>query len=140
MSPLFCAALALVGMCSPAQETQWGTGILSVADGGSGVIIQNTITLPVPSVIELCIDGHPRKRDPNVTYAGLPPKHGYQRDHKIPLCAGGPDTADNVEYEPLDEAKFKDHYEWSMCEKMCRGEITQPEVWMFFASKAWKQQ
>jgi hypothetical protein len=124
MNALLCAALSLVGMCSPAQEVQWDTGTVLVA----------------PSIEELCIDGHPRKRHPYVTYSGLPPKHGYQRDHKIPLCAGGPDTADNVEYEPLVEAKIKDHYEWSMCEAMCRGEVSQLRVWQFFDQKGWRQQ
>jgi hypothetical protein len=124
MNTLFCAALSLVGMCSPVQEAQWDMGTLSVA----------------PGIEELCVDGHPRKRRPDVTYAGLPPKHGYQRDHKIPLCAGGPDTADNVEYEQLEEALAKDHYEWSMCEAMCRGKVSQLRVWQFFDQKEWKRQ
>ena len=72
----------------------------------------------------LCVDGHPAHRSPDVTYAGLPPKHGYQRDHIIPLCLGGPDTRDNLQYQPIAEAKLKDAQERQACEAYCRGQIS----------------
>lgn len=76
-----------------------------------------------PSERELCSLGHPTKRPP-VTYAGLRPRNGFQRDHFIPLCLRGPDTKENVWYQPLDEAAEKDLEEWTLCEAMCRGEIS----------------
>jgi|HubBroStandDraft_2_1064218.scaffolds.fasta_scaffold214691_2 hypothetical protein len=72
----------------------------------------------------LCINGHPAQRSGDVTYAGLPPRHGFQRDHRLPLCLGGADDASNVWYQPLAEAKAKDALEWQACEQYCRGEIT----------------
>jgi hypothetical protein len=58
----------------------------------------------------LCVDGHPAHRRANVTYGGLPPKPGAERDHVIPLSLGGADTRaiarmralrarDNVRYQ-----------------------------------------
>lgn len=80
----------------------------------------------------LCVDGHPRKRLPNcppsvvdpgvcISYGGLEPRPGYERDHIVPLCAGGPDTPDNMQYQPLAEARKKDVLERRMCEELCRG-------------------
>lgn len=70
-----------------------------------------------------CINGHPAPRAHGITYAGLPPRHGYQRDHIIPLCLGGPDTRDNLQYQPLDQAHIKDQLERQTCEQYCRGDI-----------------
>ncbi len=81
----------------------------------------------------LCIAGHPAPRH-NVTYAGLPPRHGYQRDHVIPLCLGGPDTLANLQYQPLATAEVKDRLEWSTCEAYCRGEITLDQARSRFRS------
>ncbi len=70
-------------------------------------------------------------RPSNVTYGGLPPVTGYQRDHWIPLCLGGLDTRDttenpwvppnigNVWYEPLREARDKDITEHNVCRYVC---------------------
>ena len=76
----------------------------------------------------LCINGHPAPRSPDVTYAGLPPRHGYERDHIVPLCLAGSDTRDNLQYQPIDEARKKDSREWHACEQFCRGEITLDEA------------
>jgi len=74
---------------------------------------------------DLCVNGHPSLRQAGVTYyGGLPPKAGYQRDHRIPLCLGGADTRENVWYQPLDEARAKDAREWAACEAYCAGRIT----------------
>jgi len=82
----------------------------------------------------LCINGHPTRRLSDVTYGGLPPRHGVERDHRIPLGLGGPDTADNVFYQPCDrfehgicvqgEAAHKDDLEWQTIQDMCAGRIT----------------
>ena len=72
----------------------------------------------------LCVDGHPSRRPPGITYGGLPPRRGLERDHRLPLCAGGQDAADNVWYQSRDDAAIKDQIEWATCEAMCRGELT----------------
>ena len=72
----------------------------------------------------LCINGHPTPRDPGVTYGGLQPRHGFERDHIIPLCLGGPDTPENVQYQPLAEAIRKDIDERRLCEAYCHGDIS----------------
>lgn len=72
----------------------------------------------------LCVNHHPAKRSDHVTYGGLPPLAGYQRDHVIPLCLGGTDTRDNIQYQPWVEAHAKDQIEWQVCEAYCSGEIT----------------
>jgi hypothetical protein len=56
-----------------------------------------------------------------VTYGGLTPRHGFERDHRVPLCLGGPDTPDNVWYEPLDEALVKDNAEHNACRHACHA-------------------
>ena len=76
----------------------------------------------------LCVDGHPRKRNPYVTYGGLAPMHGYQRDHRIPLCLGGPDTRANVRYELAEDALIKDIDERAACRDYCRRKITLDEA------------
>jgi hypothetical protein len=86
----------------------------------------------------LCVDGHPAARRAGVTYGGLLARHGYQRDHLWPLCAGGPDTRSNVWYEPLAEAHRKDALEWRECEAMCRGEVSPDAVRDYFESDAWR--
>jgi hypothetical protein len=40
----------------------------------------------------LCDGRYPVRRVPDVTYGGLPPRHGFERDHRLPLCLGGPDV------------------------------------------------
>jgi hypothetical protein len=36
---------------------------------------------------------------------------GYVRDHIKPLCKGGPDTADNMQWQTVERAKAKDRRE-----------------------------
>src|SRR6266576_3496013 len=71
----------------------------------------------------LCVDGHPAKRRENVTYGGLLPRHGYVRDHIIPLCLGGADTSENVQYQTHSAGHAKDRSEYEMCEAYCAGRI-----------------
>src|SRR5215470_13414817 len=44
---------------------------------------------------------------------------GYVVDHKWPLCAGGPDTVDNMQYQTFAEAEVKDKLEHALCK--CRS-------------------
>jgi hypothetical protein len=82
---------------------------------------------------QLCINGHPAPRAPNVTYGGY--RHatpespcrqgelccpmGTVRDHIIPLCAGGADQAFNVQCQEREESYIKDADERRLCEAMC---------------------
>jgi hypothetical protein len=59
-----------------------------------------------------------------------------ERDHRLPLCAGGADTLENVWYQPWAEARVKDADERRMCEAMCRGEVSQEDVHRYF-QKQW---
>jgi hypothetical protein len=72
----------------------------------------------------LCIEGHPAPRPHGVTYGGLRARHGYERDHCMPLGLGGPDTPANVWYQPWPEALRKDEIEDREIEAYCRGDVT----------------
>lgn len=54
---------------------------------------------------------------------GLPrgPCPGYIKDHKIPLCAGGRDHPDNLQWQTVAEAKAKDVAEWRECRLLREG-------------------
>jgi hypothetical protein len=93
----------------------------------------------LPHSEPLCINGHPAPRQPT-TYAGLPTADigdqahpwctatGCERDHIIPRCLGGPDTRDNIQYQPWPEAHQKDARERQACEAFCRGDITPDQA------------
>ncbi len=55
-----------------------------------------------PAERPLCVNSHPSRRSPDVSYGGLPTLRGHQRDHLIPLELGGPDIASNVRYQICD--------------------------------------
>jgi hypothetical protein len=40
---------------------------------------------------------------------------GYVLDHVVPLCAGGPDKASNMQWQSKADAKAKDRLERRMC-------------------------
>ncbi len=61
----------------------------------------------------------PAHRPPDLTYGGLPSISGSRRDHRIPLCLGGPDTPANVWYEPTGESFVKDRAERNACRYAC---------------------
>jgi predicted TIM-barrel enzyme len=45
---------------------------------------------------------------------------GYVVDHVVPLCAGGPDTPENMQWQELDASKAKDRFEDALCAAMKR--------------------
>jgi hypothetical protein len=42
---------------------------------------------------------------------------GYVVDHITPLCAGGPDTPSNMQWQTVAEGKVKDQWERKLCRK-----------------------
>ena len=40
---------------------------------------------------------------------------GYVVDHIVPLCAGGADSPDNMQWQTVHEAKLKDRDELALC-------------------------
>lgn len=47
-------------------------------------------------------------------------RKGFVADHKIPLCAGGPDSVDNLRWEEVKESYLKDKFERELCREMMR--------------------
>ena len=45
------------------------------------------------------------------------PCRGFVVDHIKPLCAGGPDTPANMQWQSLEESKRKDRLELTECRK-----------------------
>lgn len=55
------------------------------------------------------------------TLSGYPHgRPGYVVDHTIPLCAGGPDTPSNMQWQLVAEAKVKDRFEVALCRALAR--------------------
>lgn len=86
----------------------------------------------------VCHFGYARERRATVTYAGLPARHGYQRDHRVPICIGGADTPANLTYQRIGEALEKDHLERAVCRAVCNGEISLRHGQEMFANDAWR--
>lgn len=58
---------------------------------------------------------HPTPRGPSP----LPYRAGFERDHVVPLCLGGSDSVDNMQYQPWPEARAKDRLEATVCHMVC---------------------
>lgn len=86
----------------------------------------------------VCHVGYAHERRATATYAGLPARRGYQRDHRVPICLGGADTPANVTYEPLAEALQKDSIERRVCRAVCNGEMSLRRSQQMFADDAWR--
>ena len=46
------------------------------------------------------------------------PCHGFILDHIIPLCANGPDSTSNLQWQSIEAAKAKDREERILCRKL----------------------
>ena len=46
---------------------------------------------------------------------------GYIIDHIEPLCAGGADAVENLQWQTVEDAKVKDKQEWERCRVIRRG-------------------
>lgn len=47
-------------------------------------------------------------------------RKGFVADHSIPLCAGGPDTVDNMKWQEVHLSYRKDVFERELCAEMKR--------------------
>lgn len=47
---------------------------------------------------------------------------GYVVDHIEPLCAGGADSIDNMQWQTKQEALEKDKREWRLCRELRRSQ------------------
>jgi hypothetical protein len=43
---------------------------------------------------------------------------GYIVDHVVPLCAGGADKPENMQWQTVADAKAKDKLEWAQCRSL----------------------
>jgi hypothetical protein len=43
---------------------------------------------------------------------------GYVADHKFPLCAGGRDAVENLQWQTVAAAHVKDRAEWTLCRQI----------------------
>jgi hypothetical protein len=93
----------------------------------SAVLLLASVAAAYGDDLPGCIDGHPLPRSNHVTYGGLPTVPGYVRDHIVPLCLLGPDTKDNVQYQPTELSIDKDAMERRACEQYCSGYITREQ-------------
>ena len=68
----------------------------------------------------------------------LPPVRGYERDHLVPLCLGGADNADNLQYQLWPEARRKDQIEAAICRAVCGGKMSLQSGQRFFTEGKWR--
>lgn len=54
------------------------------------------------------------------------PCPGYVVDHITPLCAGGADQTDNLQWQPLAESLVKDREERRVCAVLRRARVDSP--------------
>lgn len=51
---------------------------------------------------------------------------GWIKDHVVPLCAGGADSVENMQWQTVQEAKAKDLQEWAQCRAARGNKIIAP--------------
>ena len=89
-------------------------------------------------VATVCAPNYAKHRRAEATYAGLDLRHGFQRDHEVPLCLAGADNRANVHYQPLAEAHAKDRLEWLACSEVCRGHLGLASAQAWFLGGDWR--
>jgi hypothetical protein len=85
-------------------------------------------TVAVLALVFLAVIAHaqqPRERPQGAAVRAFKAQTGYPHgragfvvDHKIPICAGGPDVLANLQWQPLAESYQKDTFERSLCRAM----------------------
>jgi hypothetical protein len=83
-----------------------------------------------PAKLPLCKRHVTKSKERAVLKAyGLPyPTPGAALDHRIPLCAGGSNAAENLWPEPKKPSLDKDKLERRLCGQLRQGTITQVEA------------
>ncbi len=103
---------------------------MSSCSGGMIVLVVYSLML-APELARADCVRHPRRsstaraqfqRIHACPVRGVPsiPCKGFIVDHIVPLCAGGADTPDNMQYQPRAEAALKDHWERVLCQQLCK--------------------
>jgi hypothetical protein len=54
---------------------------------------------------------------------------GFVVDHIFPLCAGGHDALDNLQWQSIADAKVKDRAEWTLCRQIRALVATYQHQW-----------
>jgi hypothetical protein len=97
--------------------------------------VSASLVAALVSVFHLAIAAQPRsgwvkaefKRLNPCPATGLPrgPCPGYVIDHIVPLCAGGSDTAANMQWQAVEAAKIKDRDERRQCRAPTTTQATE---------------
>jgi hypothetical protein len=68
-------------------------------------------------------------------------RHGYEIDHRVPLCLGGSNDARNLWPQPLLDAREKDEIERAACIAVCRDHtLTLDQAQrLFLAPTDWRK-
>jgi hypothetical protein len=90
----------------------------------------HTVTPTIPGQVQTI---HPQRwlcqhgtREIRSYPLGMESRHGFERDHLIPLSIGGaPRSKLNVWYEPINQAHASDKIEFRLYHEACSGQITQ---------------
>jgi hypothetical protein len=74
---------------------------------------------------------------------GMTSRKGFEIDHRVPLCLGGADEADNLwpqDYSGEPNAHEKDKLEAFACRSVCHGNmpLAKAQAW-FLAPADWRQ-
>lgn len=117
----------------------------------SGVAHAENLAQPYPAPYHRAPDCTKSQVPGCITYGGLRPRRGYERDHFIPLCLlgedvaardpsrpPGPDNPGNVWYQPFPDANDKDANEDGLCRDYRRGEVSLPDAWQELRER-WSQ-
>jgi hypothetical protein len=56
------------------------------------------------------------------------PCPGYVVDHAIPLCAGGPDAVENLQWQTYEASKKKDRAELAICRRIKACTVPFPQL------------
>lgn len=98
---------------------------------GEGEILFYPDVFQQPDMMAGDVETGPKSRAPTTAMrdfkkqTGYPNgRKGYVVDHIVPLCAGGPDVIDNLQWQERDASYKKDVFERELCRAMKREGLT----------------
>lgn len=110
MRRLLLATLLLPGCAHVPTDRQPGTG----GSGAAGVErATDGRILRHREVVRAFMRAHPCPGGPDK--GSTERCRGYEADHAVPLCLGGPDAVFNLQWQQHEEALEKDKVEWQLC-------------------------